>query len=48
LPGFSPISFTITGVKAANSNIDLTTYVSEPMLSTGAAEPIRLRARQEQ
>jgi hypothetical protein len=43
--GFTPITFVIQGVKATNStSIDLTTFVSEPFISTGAAEPIRLRA----
>jgi minor extracellular serine protease Vpr len=43
--GFQPITFTITGVKATTTtSLDLTTYVSEPTLATGAARPIRLRA----
>jgi hypothetical protein len=36
-------------VKATNNtSTDLTTFVSEPFISTGAAEPIRLRANHEQ
>lgn len=43
--GFQPITFTIAGVKATTTtSLNLTDYVSEPMLSTGASEPIRLRA----
>jgi hypothetical protein len=43
--GFQPITFTIAGVKATSTtSLDLTTYVSEPMLETGAGEPVRLRA----
>jgi hypothetical protein len=48
--GFQPITFTIQGVKPTTNSdpIDLTTYVSQPLISTGAMEPVRLRANHDQ
>jgi minor extracellular serine protease Vpr len=49
--GFNPVTFTITGVKPAGGNdipIDITSFVTDPLIPAGVAEPMRLRANREQ